>query len=325
MAYDPHEKASRDLVIQAEPEGLMKASASCLHISYGSVDAESVLFAMTLRGVGEPSRTITVPVGASFSSPELPLELGFPSFALDSNSVGFPLNISFLDFPAEIRLEIYRLLFMNHEHKCVWPDGDDEDSDDDDDGDDGGGGPSIVPPKISIYTNILATCRQIRAEATPVLFAGVEFGLHMHPSTYRSCKRTYAVADRIRFLYMKWSPYRAGPGSSKRITRQIQNFPNLQCLSIGLQKDRLHLVRFAESSPFHGRKGDQREDENRPLAMTIRDAILHRAIRIAAETHLTKITEQPSDHHAEVVHRIRIMIPGANVPYRNVSVMLHVE
>jgi hypothetical protein len=324
QAYDPHEKASRDLIIQAEPESLMKASASCLHISYGSVDAESVLFAMTLRGAGEPSRTITVPVGASFSSPELPLELGFPSFALDSNSVGFPLNISFLDFPAEIRLEIYRLLFMNHEHKCVWLDGNGEDSEDGWDSDDDEGGPSIGPPKIGIYTNILATCRQIRAEATPVLFAGVEFGLHMHP-TQRSCKRTYAVADRIRFLYMKWSPYRAGPGSSERITGQIQYFPNLQCLSIGLQKDRLHLVKFAESSPFHGRKGDQRLHENRPLAMTIRDAILHRAIRIAAETHLTEITEQPSDHLAKVVHRIRIMIPGAKVPYRNVSVMLHIE
>jgi hypothetical protein len=61
-----------------------------------------------------------------FSSPELPLELGFPSFTLDPNSVGFPLNVSFLGFPAEIRLEIYRLLLMNHEHKCVWLDGDDE-------------------------------------------------------------------------------------------------------------------------------------------------------------------------------------------------------
>jgi len=117
----------------------MKASASCLHISYGSVDSEPVLFAMTLRGAGEPSRATTVPVGASFSSPELPLELGFPIFALDSKSVGFPLNISFLDFPAEIRLEIYRLLFMNHEHKCVWLDGDNKggegsyDSDDSDD------------------------------------------------------------------------------------------------------------------------------------------------------------------------------------------------
>ena len=43
----------------------------------------------------------------------------------------------------------------------------------------------------------------------------------------------------------------------------------------------------------------------------VRDAILHRAIRIAAETHLTKITEQPSDHLAEVEYRIRIMIPRA--------------
>jgi hypothetical protein len=195
---------------------------------------------------------------------------------------------------------------MNHEHKCVWLDGDDEggedsedsediedieDSEDSWDSDDGEGGPSIAPPEISIYTSILATCRQIRAEATPVLFAGVEFGLHMHPLTHRSCKRTYAVAGWIRFLYMKWSPYHAGPGSSECITRQIQHFPNLQCLSIGLQKDRLQFARITESSPFPWRKGDQREDENHLLTMTIRDAILHRAIRIAAETHLTKITE----------------------------------
>ena len=71
-----------------------------------------------------------------FSSPELPLELGFPSFALDSNSVGFPLNVSFLDFRAEIRLEIYQLLLMNHEHKCVWLDGDDEGSEGSEDSED---------------------------------------------------------------------------------------------------------------------------------------------------------------------------------------------
>jgi hypothetical protein len=50
-----------------------------------------------------------------------------------------------------------------------------------------------------------------------------------------------------------------------------------------------------------------------------------RAIRIAAETHLTKITEQPSDHLAEVEYRIRIMIPGAKVLYKRGNVMLHVE
>jgi hypothetical protein len=94
---------------------------------------------------------------------------------------------------------------------------------------------------------------------------------------------------------------------------------------MGLQRDRLQSVKIGESTPLHGRKGDQRAIENHPLAMSIRDTILHRAIRIAAETHLTKITEQPSDHLAEVLHRIRIMIPGAKVPYRNVCVMLHVE
>jgi hypothetical protein len=223
---------------------------------------------------------------------------------------------------------------MNHEHECVWLDGEGEgaedsegveDSKDSDDSDDSEGGPSIAPPEISIYTSILATCRQIRAEATPVLFSGVEFGLHMHPLTHRSCKRTYAVAEWIRFLYMNWSPYHAGPGSSERITRQIQHFPNLQCLSIGLLKDRLQFVRIAGSSPFLRRKEDQREDENHLLTMTVRDAILHGAIRIAAESHLTKVTEQPSGHLAEVEHRIRIMIPGAKVPYRNVSVMLDVE
>jgi hypothetical protein len=80
MAYDSYGKASRDLIIQAEPEGLVQASASCLHISHGSVGAEFVLFAMTVRGAEEHSRTIMVPVGAPFSSPELPLEPGFPSF-----------------------------------------------------------------------------------------------------------------------------------------------------------------------------------------------------------------------------------------------------
>jgi hypothetical protein len=59
--------------------------------------------------------------------------------------------------------------------------------------------------------------------------------------------------------------------------------------------------------------------------MTIRDVVLHRAIHIAAEAHLTKITDQPSDHLAEVEHRIQIMIPGAKVPYRRVSVVLHIE
>jgi hypothetical protein len=136
MAYNPYEKDSRDLIIQSEPEGLMKASTSCLHISYGSIDAESVLFAMTLRGAEEPSRAITVPVRASFSFPELPLEPGFPSFALSSNSGGFPLNVSFLDFPAEIRLEIYRLLLTNNEHKCVWLDSDDEGSEGSEDSED---------------------------------------------------------------------------------------------------------------------------------------------------------------------------------------------
>ena len=76
---------------------------------------------------------------------------------------------------------------------------------------------------------------------------------------------------------------------------------------------------------FSWRKGDQREDGNHLLTMTVRDAILHRAIRIAVETHLTKITEQPSDHLVEVEHRIRIMAPEAKVPYRKISVMLRVE
>jgi hypothetical protein len=85
------------------------------------------------------------------------------------------------------------------------------------------------------------------------------------------------------------------------------------------------LVRIPRPAPFPARKGDEREDGSHLLTMTVRDAILHRAIRIAAETHLTKITEQPSDHLAEVEYRIRIMIPRAKVPYRRVSVMLHVE
>ena len=59
--------------------------------------------------------------------------------------------------------------------------------------------------------------------------------------------------------------------------------------------------------------------------MTVRDATLHRAIHIAAETHLAKIIEQPPDHLAEVEHRIRIMILEAKVLYRKVSVMLRVE
>src|SRR4051812_45944166 len=112
---------------------------------------------------------------------------------------------------------------------------------------------------------------------------------------------------------MNWSSYHAGPGSSEHITRQIQHFPNLQYLSLGLRKDCLQCVRIAGSSPFRGRKEDQIEDENHPLAMTIRDAILHTAIRIAAEMHLTKITEQLSDHLAGVEYRIRMMIPEAKM------------
>lgn len=66
-------------------------------------------------------------------------------------------------------------------NKNVWLDGDDEGSRDSEDSE---GGPSMAPLEISIYTSILATCRQIQVEATPVLFAGVEFGLHMHPLTH---------------------------------------------------------------------------------------------------------------------------------------------
>ena len=85
--------------------------------------------------------------------------------------------------------------------------------------------------------------------------------------------------------------------------------------------------KWAEPETQHSAREKSRYEEivNHPLAMTMRDAILHRAIRIAAETHLTKITEQPSDHLAEVLHRIRIMTPGAKVPHGNVCVMLHVE
>jgi hypothetical protein len=142
---------------------------------------------------------------------------------------------------------------------------------------------------------------------------------------FSKSKRTYAVANSIRFLYINLSPYHVKSESSECITRQIPHFPNLQCLSIGLQKDRLQFVRIAGSAPFPGRKGDQREDGNHLLTMTVCGVILHRAIRIAAEKHLTKIAEHPPDHPAEAEHRIRIMIPGAKVPYRKVSVMLHVE
>jgi hypothetical protein len=84
-----YENGSRELTIQVEPECLMNAfpHPAC-PISYGSVDTESILLAMALRGAKEPFRDDHAgPVGASFSSLEL---LVFLSFVLDSNSTGFP-------------------------------------------------------------------------------------------------------------------------------------------------------------------------------------------------------------------------------------------